>query len=62
VTNHDPTRPTYLRQSGTGEGCKGAAVDAGLPSAQAAAIATPRKPRNHPPIGLAIGTAAAIII
>src|ERR1700674_764345 len=42
--------------------CKGAAVDAGQPSAQAAAIATPRKPRNHPPIGLAIGAAAAIII
>jgi hypothetical protein len=54
--------PTYLRQSGDGEGCKGAAVDAGLPSAQAAAIATPRKPRNHPPIGLPIGAAAAIII
>ena len=53
--------PTYLRQSGDGEGCKGAAVNAGPPSAPAA-IATPRKPRNHPPIGLAIGTAAAIIV
>ena len=38
------------------------ALDAGPPSAQAAAIATPRKPRNHPPIGLAIGAATAIII